>query len=671
VKVLFVDPPGYQRQGFNLGLAMLSAALARQGHQALIFDRNEGGGLDQVLSALQPRVVGISIKSATFSAGKTLARQVRAAAPGAVIVGGGPHPTIEPGDMLSRSRDFDLVLAGEAEQSVTELCRRLEEDDGLDVSRAPGSAPAPGQARALADLMAGIPGVGFRGDNGDVKLEAPVIVQDLDALPFPRLESFINLDAPARPYHMMTSRGCPYRCAYCSVRSIAGRKLRTRSVESVVEELLYARSAYGIEGFEVDDDNFTLQIDRAKMICEAMVQRRVEIPWYLPNGIRAEMLDRELARLLKLANCHTVALGIESADPDVLRVIHKGLKPEVVQRAVSLLHSEGIRVMGFFIIGLPGSSLASDLRTIEFERALPMDDRIYNAFVPYPCTEGYEWAQEHGNFLGDYRDALHFSDREVTVFDTDDYPEPERKAALVLARMGTKSLARNDFDLMRELVLTGINQETLVVEVESYLPGISDVLRSFTPLTLIQVRDRTSQEIVCTEPDGRVSFRAPLAGGWQRDLSLASGLIRAMAGRRFQLTVVPQIHSYLALSLLARSRYRFQYDFQRRLSSVSPREVLVDSPVSFLRSRSHGAVRAAVLDPVRAAELAFSAAEELAPARDAVMEPARDAARRVGDRLAFLPRWLGEVPLTVGVGATSQLGIMALRLRRLMARRGR
>ncbi len=663
MKVLFLDPPGYQRQGFNLGLAMLCSSLARQGHQAVVFDRNEGGDLNQVLSALQPSLVGISIKSATFSAAKVLARQVKAVLPAAVVVGGGPHPTIEPGDMLAHSKDFDLVLAGESEQSIAALCKRLEGANGLNLERRPDGSLPPDQRQALADLIEGVPGVGFRDGEGKVKTQPSVIIEDLDQLAFPRLESFINLDAPSRPYHMMTSRGCPFRCAYCSVRSISGRKLRTRSVESVVEELLYARSAYGVEGFEVDDDNFTLQIDRAKMICEAIVQRRVEIPWYLPNGIRAEMLDRELARLLKLANCHTVALGIESADPDVLRTIHKGLKPETVQRAITLLQSEGIRVMGFFIIGLPGSSLESDLSTIEFERALPLNDRIYNAFVPYPCTEGYEWAKEHGNFLADYRDALHFSDQEVTVFETQEYPEPQRKAALVLARMGTKSLARDDFGLMRELVLNGLDQDTLVVEVESYLPNISEVLQLLTPLTLIQVKDRTTQEIICTEPDGHISHRSPLKPGWQSDISLAMGLAKAMGGRRFQLAIVPQIHSYLALSMLTRSKHRFQYDFERRLASVSAKEILFDSPTTFIQSRARSTLLHAIPDPVRGAEAGYRLNEELQGVRHRLSQ--------ARDRMGNLPRWLGDLPMTAGVAATTQLGIAAIRLRRLVGGQSR
>lgn len=656
MKILFLDPPGYQRQGYNLGLAMLCSALAREGHQAIIFDRNEGGDLNQVITAFAPELVGISVKSATFSAGRRLAHHVREVRPEAVVLAGGPHPTIEPADFLAEGTSFDLALAGEAEEAIVELCRRLE---GVGASLPPAAGDPTARRQVLAERLNGGAGLTYRDVSGRLVQTPPVIIEDLDLLPFPRLESFINLDAASRPYHMMTSRGCPFRCAYCSVRSIAGRKLRTRSVEAVVEELVFARSYYRIQGFEVDDDNFTLQLDRAKLICEAMLQRNLDTPWYLPNGIRAEFLDSELAYLLARANCHTVALGIESADPQVLRVIHKGLSPDSVKRAVELLHAVGIRVMGFFIIGLPGSSLQSDLSTIAFERALPLDDRIYNAFVPYPCTEGYEWAKEHGKFLADYRDALHFSDREVTVFETPDYPEPQRKAALALARLGTRSLNPDDFSLLRNLVLTGLDQDTLLIEVESYLPDLHRVLELFTPLTLIQVRDRTTQEVLCREPDGHISSRTPLRPGLSHDLSLVYGLGRALAGRRFHLAIVPQIHSYLFLSLLARCNHRFQYTYNRRLSSVNPQEILVDSPQTFLRRRLRGALRTAVPDPVAGAEQGYL-----------LIERVREGLIRLRDLTSSaerLPDWLAHLPTTAGLAATSQASIAALRLRRWLA----
>ena len=654
MKLLFLDPPGFQHQGYNLGLAMLCGSLASGGHKTLIFDRNEGGDLEQVITALEPDVIGLSVKSATFSAGIRLAEQAAAIRPGALVLAGGPHPTIEPEDLLNGSRAVHVALAGEAEQSIVQLVRRLQDVEAPQLKELCERNRGTGDPSDLAHLLDGIPGVGYRAATGQVVHNPPTVVEDLDQLPYPRLEFFINVDAASRPYHLMTSRGCPFRCAYCSVRSIAGRKLRVRSVEHVVEELLFAKSCYGISGFEVDDDNFTLKIERAKMFCEVLMQRRVDLPWYLPNGIRAEALDRELAHLLARANCHTVALGIESADPAVLRMIHKGMTPEVIDRAVELLHAEGIRVMGFFIIGLPGSDLNSDLRTIEYERGLALDDRIYNSFVPYPCTEGYEWARQNGRFLADYRDALHFSDREETVFETEAYPEQQRKAAMTIARLGTNKLNKHDFELLSELVLTGLDQDALVIEVESYCPQISEVLRMFTPLTVLHVRDRTTREVVCVEPDGHVSFRAPLKRGWRTDLSLSLAVARALAGRRFQLLMAPQIHSYLILSLLARGTHRFQYNFTRQLSSTSPKEILISSPRTFMQSRARGSLRLAVPDPMSAVEHGFALWSDLKQARQ---------------RVKNLPRWFSEVPTTAGFALASELSIRTLRLRRAIGKR--
>ena len=659
LKLLFLDPPGYQHQGYNLGLAMLCSAVAREGHRAVVFDRNEGGDVEQVVRGFDPDIIGISIKTATFSAGVKLAQQAKAMQPGALVVAGGPHPTIDPADLLNGCPQMDLTIAGEGERAVVELCRRVERARGSFGGRAPSSGW--GEPGLLAELVDGLPGVGVRDAGGKVTVQPAALVTDLDALAFPRLEAFINVDAGSRPYHMMTSRGCPFRCAYCSVRSIAGRKLRTRSVESVVEEILFAKACYGVEVFEVDDDNFTLQIERAKMICEALLQRRVNLPWYLPNGIRAEMLDRELADLLARSSCHTVALGIESGDPRVLRAIRKGISPDSVRRAVGMLQDAGIRVMGFFIVGLPGSDLQSDLYTIEYERSLNLDDRIYNAFVPYPSTEGFAWAEQHGRFLGDYRDALHFSDREETVFETEEYPATQRTAALALARLSTKKLQADDFELLRELVLSGLDRDTLLVEVESYLPGLSDIVRRFTPLSVIQVRDRTAMDVRLVDPDGNELMSTPLRPGWQHDLSLTLGVTRALAGRRFHLLMVPKIHAYLALSLTARADNRFQYTYNRELSSVDPGGILVKSPTAFARSRGRTALQQVVPDPVAGVEKAYRAAESV--------RRLKDQAVAWGRRSRHLPAWLSDLPLTGAVAATSQLGIGALRLRRRLGGR--
>jgi len=656
MRVLFLDPPGYQHQGYNLGLALLCASLAREGHQTLIFDRNEGGDLDQVISGFQPNLLGVSVKSATYSAGLRMAAQASALQPEALVVAGGPHPTINPEDMLSGSSAVDVSLSGESEHCITNLCRRLEKLGPGAYSKGVRRSESGCLSAPLSEALSDLPGACFRSSTGDMVKQPKELVAELDALPFPRLEAFANLDAGTRPYHLMTSRGCPFRCAYCSVRSIAGRRLRTRSVESVVEEILFAKSCYGIQVFEVDDDNFTLQIDRAKMFCEVLLQRRVDLPWYLPNGIRAEMLDRELAYLLALANCHTVALGIETSDPQVLKTIHKGIKPEEIRRGVAILKEAGIRVMGFFIIGLPGSNLQRDLRTIQFERSLDLDDRIYNAFVPYPCTEGFEWAQKNGRFLADYRDALHFSDTDETVFDTADYPEAQRKSALTLARLGTKNLTHKDFSLLRDLVLSGLNQDALLISVESYYPDIHEVLRRFVTMTVIHVRDRTTMEVCCEGPDGEVLMRSPLHKGWRHDLSLALGIGRALTGKQYDLLIVPQIHSYLILSMLARGRTRFQYSYDRKLSSITPREILLGSSHTFFRGRFHLGLRSTVPDPIIVAEHGYK-----------LLTHARENAERlqgIKDQIKQLPRWLEQIPGTAALAALSELGISSLKLKR-------
>ena len=201
----------------------------------------------------------------------------------------------------------------------------------------------------------------------------------------------------------------------------------------------------------------------------------------------------------------------------------------------------------------------------------------------------------------------------------------------------------------------------MVIEVESYCPDIHDVLRMFTPLTVLHIKDRSSKEIICEEPDGHISFRAPLSEGWNEDLTLAMSIARALAGRRFQLMVIPQIHSYLMLSLAARAKHRFQYTYTRQLSSVDPRRMLTESPTTFFRSRFRGTLQQAVPDPMDGVEAGYRLWRDVKGVGQRL--------RHWGERARRVPDWLGEIPTSTGFAVASELSIRALRLRRTIGRK--
>jgi pyruvate-formate lyase-activating enzyme len=227
---------------------------------------------------------------------------------------------------------------------------------------------------------------------------------------------------------MVHSRGCPYYCTFCSVPKINGRKFRRRSPEGTVEELRFARKEYVFRDFEFLDDNLTLHVEHAKAVCEALIRADLGVGWYANNGIRADRLDAELAGLMKRAGCKGVAIGIESADDDVLAAIKKGETIDDLYRGIRLLKDAGITVGGHFIVGLPGDTLEKVKKSIKFKDDVGLDYAYFNQLVPYPGTELGDWAMANARILvDDVTDASHFGAKEQVFMETPEFPKADRE----------------------------------------------------------------------------------------------------------------------------------------------------------------------------------------------------------------------------------------------------
>jgi hypothetical protein len=195
-----------------------------------------------------------------------------------------------------------------------------------------------------------------------------------------------------------------------------------------VDELRYARREYVFRDFEFLDDNLTLDIEHAKRVCEALIQADLGVGWYANNGIRADRLDRELAQLMKRAGCKGVAIGIESADDDVLKNIKKGESVDQLRRGIITLREAGIPVGGHFIVGLPGDTLEKVEKSIRFKDEVGLDYAYFNQLVPYPGTELGEWALKNTTILVDnVTDASHFGKTEQIFMETPEFPKADRE----------------------------------------------------------------------------------------------------------------------------------------------------------------------------------------------------------------------------------------------------
>jgi anaerobic magnesium-protoporphyrin IX monomethyl ester cyclase len=319
-----------------------------------------------------------------------------------------------PGESLEQPQ-VDLVVRGEAEDTILEIVRLLAKDRG-DIDTQTGSR------QFASSNWHGIAGLSFRNTEGEIihnsSRKPP---QDLDRLPFPahhlyKIERYTNLqprtdglDPHARAYTIVTSRGCPYQCIYCS-KAVTGNSWRPRSPENVIEE--WRKLVVDLRATEigVTDDVMTLDIKRAKSICRLLIEEGLNtVPWITIHGIRADNTDLELFQLMKRAGCKRVGFGVESGNQRVLDIMKKGQTIDDVRQAFANARQAGLQTIGFFIFGLPGENEDTMEDTIKL--ALELDPDLANFMIaaPYPGTDLYEMVLEGGDlFSHDWRDfAIH------------------------------------------------------------------------------------------------------------------------------------------------------------------------------------------------------------------------------------------------------------------------
>lgn len=284
-------------------------------------------------------------------------------------------------------------------------------------------------------------------------------IRDENAVYFP-VESIESEDFSGTVYNIEVAKDHTYTANgflvnNCNVPTVIGRKFRTRSGENILEELRYAQKKYGSTEFKVLDDNFTLQMDRAKEICRLFIREQLDMKWTCPNGIRADRLDEELCGLMKEAGCYAISIGVESGDPVVFDKIKKGEKLEDVERGIKLAKAAGIKVHGFFIIGLVGSSYDADKRSIEFAKRVGIS-ASWGILVPYPGTEVWEEIKKDPDtrLHRDWKEGFHIGARPKPVFDTKEYTADERVKLYYLANMST--IKKKDIPRAAKMIIKGL-----------------------------------------------------------------------------------------------------------------------------------------------------------------------------------------------------------------------
>jgi radical SAM superfamily enzyme YgiQ (UPF0313 family) len=583
--VLLVDPPGLQKSGYNLGLAYLAGALGQSGVSVGIVDTNHCPDPEQAcrehVEACRPRIVGLSIKSATCERARRLAAATRAVSPQTVLVAGGPHVSLDAVGFLESTAEFDFAFAGEAEEVFGRFVTSVLAAgvSSLDHQEFPGLTWREGD----------------RARGGERAL-----VRDLDGLSFPALHRFLNLDACRLPYQLLTSRGCPYPCSYCCVGEISSRRWRARSVEGVIAELRHFLLKYGNPSFEVDDDNFTLGLERAKRLCREMREIPSLPPWCCPNGIRGDRMDDELAELMRAANCDSVAFGVESAVESVLTANQKRESLAAIGQAAKVCRAKGIKTWGYFIVGLPQSTFDDDLQSVRFGQDGPFDGCIYNLFVPYPGTAAWDWVARNGRYLRDYRNTLHFGERATPVFDTPEYPAKER---ILLHQITETSLGRlpdTTIQVLREQV--GREQPAIcTIEADSYLPEAGARLLGSIPAACARIADGGADVLHFARggQQWEVRLDTRLQGVWGK-LTAAAQILRFVRQSRTSVLLLPYTPLFRVLFLASGCRLAVFYDSGAAAVAETRLDAYLRLPGHLARSLLRGGRDRVVFDGDRA-----------------------------------------------------------------------
>ena len=383
-KVLLINPT---YEAFNwaphIGLGYLASYLKKNGHFVKIIDglKSRFNGIDfhDFWKANGPYdIVGITSLISSYAKSIDMAREAKKY--NTIVVLGGPHAAWMPEKSLKDS-GADFVLRGEGEIGLSMLA------DGKDRGTIPG----------LMWL-----------ENGALQLGAPsVFHENLDDFGQPDWEQikpadyqhsphgFVTMESPIAP--VITTRGCPYDCSFCSASIIAGKKIRYRSPALIVDEISRLVNEFSVREIQISDDNFTFNRQHAISVCEEILNRGIDVPWSLPNGIRLDKIDKELLAIMKKSGCYSTSVGIESGTQRILEMVGKHLRVDIVAERVNLISEAGIAVNGFFMLGFPTETKDEMLRTIELALSLPLDRASFSRVTPLPGTRMFaDWIKTAG-----------------------------------------------------------------------------------------------------------------------------------------------------------------------------------------------------------------------------------------------------------------------------------
>ncbi len=394
----------------HLGLGYL-IAYARTKHEDLHFRilDTRVAGRKEIKNFFSTKfdLIGMTVFSPVYFEAIALFNQIKKRYPHTQVCLGGPYVTTIMEEIFAET-PADFAVFGEGEVTFSELIDHLKGRKGL---------------KDIRGLM-------YKDEKDQIIRNADrEKISLLDALPFPAYDVFSMEKYPL--HRMVTSRGCPYACAWCNSSSLWGHSYRQRTVGNVIEEIELLLKNYDRKIFVFGDNSFNINLRWVEEFCEELKRKKIRILW--SASIRADNMNQELAFKMKEAGCYNVAIGIESANNKILGYMKKSTDIEKISAGIAMLKTAGIEVLSQFVIGSPHDTLETIKESIAFAKNSGCDYSNFYTVLPFKGTSQWDYVEKHGTFLAEHIHDFHNIKPKI-VFETPEFPYKDRLEAIRLVR---------------------------------------------------------------------------------------------------------------------------------------------------------------------------------------------------------------------------------------------
>jgi len=360
-----------------LGLGYLAAVLESKRHKITIIDltfEKNFKFLEKQLKQLNPELIGLTCQTTFADDAFKAAGIAKKVCPDALLIIGGPHPTIMPEKTLEESV-ADIVVIGEGEDSLREIVDKFA--DKQDFSQ--------------------VKGIFYRKNEQIISNPERSFIQNLDTLPFPARHLFDSRYFAFPEVTIISSRGCPYNCSFCqpTLKKLFGNIVRLRSPDNVIEELKMLIEKYPGKIVRFHDDTLTWDKKWITKLCLLIKENKLKFFWNCKS--RIDVLDREMIAMLRDAGCQRLDLGVESGSSRLLDcVLNKGISVDKVKEIFKLCEQEKMPTLAFIMVGNPTETPQDIIDTINLLEEINFDGLHVSLFTPFPGTDIFDYSTKRG-----------------------------------------------------------------------------------------------------------------------------------------------------------------------------------------------------------------------------------------------------------------------------------